>query len=112
MLPLLLLLLLRVLVYCFCCCSCCLLVLLVIVCRMAKLVAGSLNLIPEFCFESTTIYFLCTQSCRIYGLDLPTPSEIIGMRGAKAGVSPPREAPLVSRAFFLDELSHHDQYRI
>ena len=55
-------------------------------------------LIVFLCLHSSTKYFGCTpwQCCRIYALDLPTSSVVTGMRGAKAGVSPPREAPLVS----------------
>ena len=76
---------------------CCFLLLFVIVCRMAKFVAGSLNLIPVFPFSSfNAIYFWwypLAALCRIYGLDLPTSSVIAGMREAKAGVSPPRRSP-------------------
>ena len=70
-----------------CCCRCCCcsvpvlllqqLLLFVIVCRMAKIVDGSLNLIPYsvfFLFIQTRFFLdICTlwQGCRIYGLDLP-----------------------------------------
>ena len=41
------------------------------------------------------MYFSCIplQYSHIYGLDLPTSSVVAGVRGAKAGVSPPRRSP-------------------
>ena len=62
---------------------------------MAEFVAVSLNPVFYFALHSNTIHFLCTpwQYCRTYGLDLPTSSVITGMRGAKAGISPPRRSP-------------------
>ena len=45
--------------------------------------------------QSNTVYFESTpcRYCRIYGFHLPRTSSIIkGMRGAKAGVSPPRRS--------------------
>ena len=39
------------------------------------------------------IRYLYVLLCRIYRLDAPTSSVITGMRGAKAGVSPPRLNP-------------------
>ena len=74
------------------------LLLLVIVCRMAKNVAGLLNLIPS------SVFFLFKHG--LYNVRTPvlsllpprfaytaTSSVITGMRGAKAGVSPPRRIP-------------------
>ena len=63
---------------------------------MAKIVVGSLNLIPVFLFILTRIVFHVRTPWhyrRIYGLDLLTSSVITGMRGATAGVSPPRRSP-------------------
>ena len=91
---------------CHCCCSvyailpllqqrCCLL-LFVIVCRMVKFVAGSLNLIPAFplIIQTRDIFLVPLGSVVAFtGLDLPTYLVITGMRGAKAGVSPPRRIP-------------------
>ena len=72
-----------------CCCRCCCcsvpvlllqqLLLFDVVCRMAKIVAGSLNLIPSSVFfpliQTRFIFHVCTstpwQYCRIYGLYLP-----------------------------------------
>ena len=75
------------------------LLLFVIVCRMAKIAAGSMNLIPSsvvFLFIQTrSIFNVRTpwQYCRVHGLDLlNTYSVIMGMRGAKTGVSPPRRS--------------------
>ena len=42
------------------------------------------------------MYPLAVLLCRINDLDLPTSLVITGMRGAKAGVSPPRRRPFVS----------------
>ena len=56
---------------------------------------GSLNLIPLLYFSSFKHdLFLCTpwQYYRIHGLDLRKSSVTTGMRGAKAGVSPPRRS--------------------
>ena len=39
------------------------------------------------------MYPLAVLLCRINDLDLPTSLVITGMRGAKAGVSPPRQSP-------------------
>ena len=52
--------------------------------------------------HSDAIYFSCTpwQCRRIYGLDLPTYSVITDMRGAKAGVSPPRRSPPCNQITF------------
>ena len=70
---------------------------IVIVCRMAKFGAGSLNLIPVFSFppfkRNLFLMYSLAVPCRIYGLDLPTSLVIVGMRGAKAAVSPPRPSP-------------------
>ena len=89
-----------VMLYCCCCCnssaasSCCL---FAILCRVAKFVAGSLNLVPVFSSSSfkRDVFFMYPLAvlCRIYGLDLPTSSVITDMRGAKAAVSPPRRSP-------------------
>lgn len=69
----------------------------VIVCRTATFVAGSLNLMPVLSSSSSKrdilLIFPLAVLCRIYGFDLPTSSEITGMRGAKPGVSPPRRRP-------------------
>ena len=75
-----------------------LLLLSVIMCRMTKFVAGSLNLISLFSFSSFKhdlflMRPLAVLLCRIFGLDLPICSVMAGMRGAKAGVSPPRQSP-------------------
>ena len=63
--------------------------------RMAEFVGGSLITVFSVALHSNTIHFLCTpwQFWRILGLDLPTSSVITSMRGAKAGVSPPRRSP-------------------
>ena len=65
-------------------------------------------LIVFLCLHSSTKYFGCTpwQCCRIYALDLPTSSVVTGMRGAKAGASPPLGPPCmicchVSAWFFI-----------
>ena len=42
--------------------------------------------------------------CHIYGLDLPTPLVITGMRGAKVSITPPRR----SRPCTIYDLSHAD----
>ena len=98
---------------CHCCCSvyailpllqqrCCLL-LFVIVCRMVKFVAGSLNLIPAFSLiiQTRDIFLIPLGSVVAFtGLDLPTYLVITGMRGAKAGVSPPRRSPPCNRITF------------
>ena len=111
LLSLLLLLLLCVLQYCCCCCSCsCLPPLFIIVCRMAKLVADSLNLIPVFSFSSFKHdFFSCThrQYGCMYRLDLTIPnttkyihfSVITVMCGAKPVVSPPRRSPPSTTTF-------------
>ena len=104
------LLLLFVLRYCCCCfCWCCMLVLF-IVCRMTKLVAV-MHLIPVFLFSlSDTVCFNVRtplEYCRICSLDLPIVRRInpcsvtMGMRGAQAGVSPPRRSPLVCLYYIL-----------
>ena len=56
----------------------------------------SLNLIPVFSSSFKHMFFMYPLAvlCRFYGLDLPTSSVIAGMRGAKAGVSPPWRSPL------------------
>ena len=61
------------------------------VCRMAKF-GGSLNLILVFSFSSFErdiflMYPLAVLLRRIYGLDLPTSSIVLGMRGAKRRAS-------------------------
>ena len=77
------------------------LLLFVIVCRMAKHV-GSLNLTLSSVFflfiQRRFIFKVCTpwQYCRISGLDLPIPSIIVGMRGAKAASARHGEAALVN----------------
>ena len=77
--------------------SCCLLQLFVIMCRMPKIVAGPLNLIPVFSFSSfkRDLFLMHPFAVlrRIYGLDLPTSLATTGMRGAKAGVIPLRRSP-------------------
>ena len=64
---------------------------------MAKFVAGSLNLITVFYCSpiKRDLFFMCPLAvlCRIYGLDLPAFLGDYGLRGAKAGVSPPRRIP-------------------
>ena len=75
--------------------------LFVIMCGMAKTVAGSLNLIPVFSFSSFKhgLFLMCLLSVLSHlrpRFAYDTSSVVTGMRGAKAGVSPPREAPLVS----------------
>ena len=94
---LLLLLCSSVLLYCLWCSCCCLLLLFVIMCRMAKFVAGPLNLMPVYSFSSfkrdLLLMYPLAVLCRFYGLDLPTSSVLMDMRGAKAGVSPPRRSP-------------------
>ena len=111
MLLLLLLLLCSVLLYCCnsccsCCCCCLLLLLLVIVCRMAKFVSVA-RCIWFQCFSSlhsNTISFQCPLAvCRIYSVEFwtyntryisyHTSAVIAGMRGAEAGISPPRWSP-------------------
>ena len=76
---------------------CCFLLLFVIMCRMAKFVAGPLNLMPVYSFSSfkrdLLLMYPLAVLCRFYGLDLPTSSVLMDMRGAKAGVSPPRRSP-------------------
>ena len=64
-----------------------------------KLLLVRLKLILSSVFfvliQTQFIFNVCTrrQYCRIYGLDLPVSSEKSGMRGAKAGVMPPRRSP-------------------
>ena len=65
---------------------------------VTKFVAGLSNLILVFSFSSLKHdLFLCSpwqHYSRIFGPDLPTSSTITaGMRGAKAGVNPPRRSP-------------------
>ena len=64
---------------------------------MANFVACSLNLFPLFSFSSfkPALFFMFPLAvlCRIYVFDLNTTLVITGMRGAKAGVSPPRRSP-------------------
>ena len=77
---------------------CCFPLLFAIVCRMAKFGAGPLNLIlapysSSFKRELLLMHPLAVLY-HICGLDLPTSSVITGMRGANAGVSPPRRSPL------------------
>jgi len=65
----------------------------VIVCRMAKIVAGSSNLIPFsafFLFQHDLLFNRCTswQYCRIYGLDLPILHP--GRQPARRGEAPLR----------------------
>ena len=110
------LLLLFVLRYCYCSCCrffcwCCMLVVLFIVRRMTNFVAVVMHLIPVFLFSlSNTMSFNVRtplEYCRICNLDLPivrmiNPCSVtMGMRGAKAGVSPPRRSPLVCLYYIL-----------
>ena len=109
LLPLLLLLLCMRLLLCmllYCCCrSCCC---LSVVCGMATylmwLTESDCNVF--FIFVQAR-YFQCTPwlYCRIYGLDLPIFLVSTGMRGAKAGVSPPRRSPPCSLHFENDSSS-------
>ena len=99
LLPLLLLVLCVLLYSCF-------LLLFVVVYRMAIFFGGSLKLIAVFSLSSfKRDEFLCffmypsAVLCRIYGLDWPTSSVIAGMRGAKAGVGPPRRIPPCIRLY-------------
>ena len=100
---------------CCCRCCCCLLLcvaipvlllpqllLLLILCRMTKTVAGSSNLIPSsvfFPFIPTRLIFNvciplgCTVAFTASICLYITSAVITGMRGAKAGVSPPRHSP-------------------
>ena len=48
---------------------------------------------PSVCFLFIRTRTPWQYYCRFYGLDLPTSSAIASMRGAKAGVSPPRRSP-------------------
>ena len=62
---------------------------------------GLLNLIPVLSFHSNTIDCLDApwSYCCTYGLDFAnynTSSTISDIRGAKAGVSPPRRSPFVN----------------
>ena len=89
----------------------CLLLLFVIVCRMTTLVAV-VHFIGFQCssLHSNTIFFQCTpwQYCRIYSVDfLPMihtryriSSVFTGMRGATAGVTPPRRSPPCNTCMF------------
>ena len=59
-------------------------------------VAGSINLIPLFSSSSVKqVLFMCAHRHygQNYGLNLHTSSAITGMRGAEAGVDPPRKSP-------------------
>ena len=97
-----------------CCCCCCCVLLCCFCCS-----AGWPNLFPWFIesdpsilflFHSRTIFFLMyplAVLCRLYSLDLPTSSVITGMRGAKAGVSPPRQ----SRRSSNNNGAMHGQWR-
>ena len=87
------------------CVSTLLLLLHQIVCRMAEVVAGSFNLIPVSSFFSSCNHYLFLISplaviCRIYGIDWPTSSVLTGIRGAKAGASPPRRTPLCTTGIY------------
>ena len=84
--------------------------LLFILCRMTKFVSVFMHLIPVFFSRnhSNTIYLNARREyyCPICSLDLPIVrmihrSVIMGMRGAKASVSPPRRSPLVCSYFIL-----------
>ena len=86
--------------FCCCCCSCSAAACCCCSSSCAgwqKFAAGSLNPIPVFSISSLKrdlfwMYPLAVL-CRIYGLDLLIFLAITGMRGAKAGVSPPRRSP-------------------
>ena len=100
------LLLWSVLLYCCCYSCCCLLLLFVIVCRTAKLLLwfSASDSSVFFLFIQTRFFFnapLGSTYCRIFSVNFFTYNThhtyilgITGMRGAKAGVSPPRWSPL------------------
>ena len=94
-----------------CCCRCC------SVCSCTDVAAATVLLLPAairhrvpdgqiccwFIDSDPSVFFIFNQTrfilmhplavpYRIDGLDLPTSSVITGMRGAKAGVSPPRRS--------------------
>ena len=79
--------------------QCCgFLLLFVVLCRMVKFWFWFVeSIIPVLYFSSFErgLFFMYPLAvlCRIYGLDWPTSSVFTGMRGAKAGVSPPRRDP-------------------
>ena len=77
--------------------QCCwFLLLFVIVCRMTKYDVGLMNLIPFFLFIQARFTFDVPLGSTVSHLRLGSPasSVIAGMRGDKAGVSPPRRSPL------------------
>ena len=97
------------------CCS--FLLLFVIMHRAVKFVAGPLNLIPVFSFSSFKhdLFFMVPlgstavshlQPRFAYSLDLPTASLITCMRGAKAGVSPPRRISLCITSHLSTKLGY------
>ena len=91
-----------------CCCSLC-----VVAATAVLLLPVVRNRVPDaqiccwFIESDPSVFFLFIQTrfilmyplavllCRIYGLDLPTSSVILGMSRAKAGVSPPRRVLLL-----------------
>ena len=93
--------------YCCRCCCCCFVPGMLLYCSAAAtpsccrsscagwriFFAGSLNLICFVSLHSHAFMYPLAVLCRIYGLDLPTSSVIADMRGAKAGVGPPRRSP-------------------
>ena len=101
---------------CRCCCGCSVAILLslpqlllfVIVCRMAKLVASSLNLIPIGSLDSNTTYLTRypfrsgTVSHLRPRFAYTSSSVFTGMRGAKAGISPPQRSPPCSSYNYTD----------
>ena len=90
------------------------LLLFVIVCRMAKMVAGSLNLTASsviFLFMQTRFIF---NVCRLplgstvvfaASISYTASSVITGIRGAKAGVIPPRRRPPCIIKYYSSEAS-------
>ena len=64
---------------------------------------------PTQCFSSFKredfLWYPLAVLYRIYGLDLPTSSVTTGMRGAKAGVSPPRRSPPCNYVYLFSPVS-------